>query len=72
MLENVGPIGAKKLGAMRTACSAPSARGFSHRVGVFNGLAARSPLTNGASRKHFAMRSPPCAGIAQSHEPTPR
>ena len=31
---------------------------------VFNGLAAR--------RKHFAMRSPPLAGIAQRHEPTPR
>jgi hypothetical protein len=38
----------------------------------FNGLAARSPLTNGARRKHFAMRSPPFAGIAQRHEPTPR
>jgi hypothetical protein len=26
----------------------------------------------GARRKHFAMRSPPFAGIAQRHEPTPR
>jgi hypothetical protein len=32
----------------------------------------RKFLTNGASRKHFAMRSPPFAGIAQRHEPAPR
>jgi hypothetical protein len=32
----------------------------------------RKFLTNGASRKHFAMHSPPFAGIAQRHEPTPR
>jgi hypothetical protein len=66
-----GGLAARAIGPAHRVLGTLGARIFAQSQ-CFNGLAARSPSTNGARRKHFAMRSPPFAGIAQRHEPTLR
>ena len=51
-----GGLAARAIGPAHRVLGTLGARIFA-QSSVFNGLAARSPLTNGASGKHFALRS---------------
>src|SRR5262249_39209445 len=52
-----GGLAARAIRHAHPVLGTRGARIFAQSSVFFNGLAARSPLTNGASRKHFAMRS---------------